>query len=555
MRRLLIVPVLAVLAVPGRADEVPGKIGPDTKLEVQVASGETHSYALPMRAGESADVAVVQEGVDVAVELAGPDGKTVDVVDSPNGRNGDEPVQIMAVGTGDYVLRVKPLDGEPAGKYRIEVRAFRDVAATHALLTERHAARGQAANWLLRNSMGLEASGSLDPRTPPKPFDVLASQARVVGLGEATHGSREFGALRLSLTKRLVERHGFRVVALEASAARLRALAPYVAGMQPRDKATEALIENGWIGRRIHRALLQWARDWNQHHHRDPVSVIGLDAQDNAPSRATLVRFLADAYGDKFAERWKPVAAELDAADEQTTVFGDSGVSAATRAAVLEASALLAADHASLTRKFGAARVEAALDAARDLVQFADFNGGGGLINHSRDWYMAGNVMAALGAKNRIVFWAHNAHVAHTSPTSTATGALLRSMLGCGYRAVATAFGQGSFVAQLPNDPQDRLLVSRLDAAPAESIDGMLAENFDRAVLAAWDCDGPAPPAWLSTPHPLHWIGGLYTPGSIPSAAFRPYALTTAFDAVAYLPRVEAEDIPTDRPLIPARAR
>ncbi len=200
-------------------------------------------------------------------------------------------------------------------------------------------------------------------------------------------------------------------------------------------------------------------------------------------------------------------------------------------------------------------RVDAALDAARDLSQFADFNAEGGAGNHSRDWYMAANVMAALGPKTRIVFWAHNSHAAHTSPTSTATGALLRSMLGCGYQAVATAFGQGAFVAQIPNDLEDRLLVSTLDAAPADSIDGMLAESSDHALLATWGCDGPPPPAWLASPRPLHWIGGLYTPGSVASAAFRAYVLTTAFDAVAYFPRVTAEDIPANRPLIPARKR
>src|SRR6476620_3159891 len=40
--------------------------------------------------------------------------------------------------------------------------------------------------------------------------------ARVVLLGEASHGTSEFYRAREALTKRLVERHGFRVVAVEA---------------------------------------------------------------------------------------------------------------------------------------------------------------------------------------------------------------------------------------------------------------------------------------------------------------------------------------------------
>jgi hypothetical protein len=53
----------------------------------------------------------------------------------------------------------------------------------------------------------------------------------------------------------------------------------------------------------------------------------------------------------------------------------------------------------------------------------------------------------------------------------------------------------------------------------------------------------------------MHWIGGLYTPGSLSSAAFRNFDLLRDFDGVVYLPRVTAEDIPTERPLIPARKR
>ncbi len=46
-------------------------------------------------------------------------------------------------------------------------------------------------------------------------FDRFAG-ARVVLLGEATHGTREFYRARAAITRRLIERHGFSIVALEA---------------------------------------------------------------------------------------------------------------------------------------------------------------------------------------------------------------------------------------------------------------------------------------------------------------------------------------------------
>jgi len=53
----------------------------------------------------------------------------------------------------------------------------------------------------------------------------------------------------------------------------------------------------------------------------------------------------------------------------------------------------------------------------------------------------------------------------------------------------------------------------------------------------------------------MHWVGGLYTPGTPVSAAFRSFDLLHDFDAIIYLPKVSADEIPLDRPLIPARQR
>ena len=62
-------------------------------------------------------------------------------------------------------------------------------------------------------------------------------------------------------------------------------------------------------------------------------------------------------------------------------------------------------------------------------------------------------------------------------------------------------------------------------------------------------------PRWLQTGQPMHWVGGLFTPGSLPSTAFRPFKLVEEFDGIFYLPRVTADQLFTDRPLIPARRR
>jgi erythromycin esterase-like protein len=46
-------------------------------------------------------------------------------------------------------------------------------------------------------------------------FDRFAS-ARIVLLGEATHGTSEFYSARATITRQLIEHHGFNIVAVEA---------------------------------------------------------------------------------------------------------------------------------------------------------------------------------------------------------------------------------------------------------------------------------------------------------------------------------------------------
>jgi erythromycin esterase-like protein len=491
-----------------------------TSREVALQPGEVHEYTLRLQRGESVRAIVRQQGVDVVVELRDPTGKLLDVIDGPTGRNGDEQLEIFAGATGDYSLRIRPYDkNEPAGKYTIVVEKIRDVAATRNLLRRRSEAREEAAAWLRARSGPIESA--------------KLHHARVIGIGEATHGSRELGDARLALTRRLVEKDGYRTIAVEASADRMA--------------ASEAV---GWIGRRTQQELMGWVAARNASHPDDRVRIIGVDGQDNARSRAILRSFLHEAYGDTALVRWNAAEKELAAADEQTAVFGDSSVDPAVRQYLFELLANLALDAPILEARHGRESVNAAQRAATNLAQFADFNAGArDAISHSRDWYMAANVLEASSA-SRVVYWAHNAHVAVLENGRT-TGAILRGALQCDYLPIAITFGEGGFVAQLPNDPEDRLMTTTLPAAPDETIESVLATT----ALTTWDCkpDLETVPQWLRSSHPMHWIGGLWATDSAPSAAFRPFNLLKDFDGIIYVSHVTAEAIPTGQPHVAPR--
>ena len=564
IRLVLIASVLSVAAFAQQRTE----LSKSTKIEVPLKPGMTHDYALRLAQGESAEVVVHQQGVDVVVDVKSPAGKLLDSIDSPTGRNGDEIVEIIALESGAYGITVRPFQNEPAGSYRLEVKALRGTRETADLLRTRREARNAATQWLRPRSAAIAGSGILPTNLNIPVLDQLARRVRVLGIGEATHGSREINDFRFSLTRYLIERHGFRVIALEASASNLNQVASYINGERELTPAMTRLIESKiWIGQRIRREMIEWVHRWNKAHPKDRVKVIGVDAIENPGARETLRAFLSQAYGEALLKRWTVAERELSAADEQSAVFGDSGVDAPTRQLLLEIVAMMKLDAAFLTNRFGAPAYDSAMEAARILAEFADFNSGAdAAIKHSRDWYMAARVLRALqekGVSAKAVYWAHNAHVVHRPNSNSTAGALLRNTLGCEYAALAITFGEGAFVAQLPDDLEDRLLVSTLPQAPDESIDSVLRDlrSDGSGSLAVWDCFAPATsnsqtvPEWLRRAQPMHWVGGLYTPGSLSSSTFRNFDLLRDFDAVVYLPRVTAEEIPTNRPLIPARKR
>jgi erythromycin esterase len=493
-------------------------LAPNVMQPATLDPGQVHDYELRLARGQSADVVVRQKGVDVVVEVRTPKGTLIAAVDGPTGRGGEEQVEIVAAEAGAYAIRVRPFSPrEPAGAYEIEVKAVRNAAATRALLARRKAARDEATAWL---------------RVRSGTIDELARRARVVGLGEASHGSRELNDARLALTRQLVEQHGYRIVAVEASASGLDVLAPYVAG----GAAQPAAEGSGWIGARAQRELIAFLRGWNLAHPNDRVRLVGLDAQDNAPAREAVRALVQQAYGDELRARWAEVEKGLAKADEQAAIFADSSVTPEARQLLFELRARFDLDAPILRARHGDA-FTAAVEGVRILAEFADFNSNG---QRSRDWSMAARLLRALeeaGPASKAVFWAHNAHVA--TARREVTGTLLRSTLGCGYAPVAVTFGAGSFVAQVPGET--RLAVSELPQAADESIESVFAPLG--ASTVTWPCgvDPASAPTWLREPHPMHWIGAIWMPGDLPAAATRPFDLLHDFDGVVYVPRVTAE--------------
>ena len=105
----------------------------------------------------------------------------------------------------------------------------------------------------------------------PAQYDALIEgigDARVVLLGEATHGTHEFYRERAFITRRLIEEKGFAAVAVEADWPDAYRINRYVRGLGPDDDAVEALGDFGrfptWMWRNADVLdFMGWLRDRN----------------------------------------------------------------------------------------------------------------------------------------------------------------------------------------------------------------------------------------------------------------------------------------------------
>jgi erythromycin esterase len=148
-------------------------------------------------------------------------------------------------------------------------------------------------NWLSDNVKELKY---LSPDNYKDNSDIDAfvrsvGDARVVALGEATHGTHEFLTLRDRLIRTLVQTKGFNVIAFESGMAE----ADSINNLVPANTDSVAAVINDNTLFRIYQCrevqdMVAWVKSWNLHH-RSTVQISGLDMQGNKGAAAGIKIF------------------------------------------------------------------------------------------------------------------------------------------------------------------------------------------------------------------------------------------------------------------------
>jgi protein-L-isoaspartate(D-aspartate) O-methyltransferase len=156
---------------------------------------------------------------------------------------------------------------------------------------------GSATSIPERIAAAAEPLPELDDDAFAEAFDRFA-EARVVLLGEASHGTSEFYRARAAITRRLVERHGFNIVAVEADWPDAASIDRYVRHRSKRD-GEEAAFQRfpTWMWRNTDvDAFVRWLRRHNEGRAYEAMAgFYGLDLYNLGASIRAVIDFLDEA--------------------------------------------------------------------------------------------------------------------------------------------------------------------------------------------------------------------------------------------------------------------
>ena len=403
---------------------------------------------------------------------------------------------------------------------------------------------------------------ALDSALDVDPILELIGDARVVLIGEATHGTHEFYQARALVTQQLIASRGVNVVAAEADWPDAFRANRWVRGNGDDRSAADALADftrfPRWMWRnRVVVQFLEWLRD---HNLRQPppaqAGFFGLDLYSLHRSIEAVVRYLerVDPAGAAHA-RQRYACFDVFGSDPQ--VYGHAttrGIEPSCEREVVTQLADLkrrAADYSSrdgrvAVDEYFSAEQNARLVSDAERYYRAMFSSGHASWN-LRDRHMMATLEAVIGHTTRMngaaraVVWAHNSHLGDARATQMGAqgelniGQLAREAFGRNVVSIGFTTHTGSVTAASNWDAPAELMSVR------PSLPGSVERLFHDTGLGSFvlDLRGPGGAA-LDRPLLERAIGVVYRPRTERHSHYFDASLRRQFDVVVHYDHTRA---------------
>jgi protein-L-isoaspartate(D-aspartate) O-methyltransferase len=385
-------------------------------------------------------------------------------------------------------------------------------------------------------------------------FDRFAD-CRVVLLGEASHGTSEFYRARAAITRRLIEQHGFTIVAVEADWPDAAAVDRFVRHRPARSGAAPPFQRfPTWMWRNTDvEQFTSWMREYNENvEPQRRAGFYGLDLYNMSGSIAAVLEYL-----DKIDPQAAAAARErygcLTPWQKEPSTYGRAVISAGYRKceqAVIEQCRALLEKRLEYTRQDG----ESFLDAAQNarLIASAEryyrimYYGGAESWN-LRDTHMfetLGHLLDAHGPQSKAVVWAHNSHIGDARYTEMGVvreelniGQLCRERFGD--QAALIGFGTHTGTVAAASDWGGDMEVKRVRPSQQESYERLCHD----AAISRFLLDLGRHEALrrrLLEPRLERFIGVIYRPDTELMSHYAEASLPQQFDALVWFDQTSA---------------
>ena len=253
--------------------------------------------------------------------------------------------------------------------------------------------------------------------------------AKVILLGEATHGTSQFYRARAAITRRLIEKHGFSIVAVEADWPDAARIDRYVRHRAHEPSSKEAFARfPTWMWRNVEmHEFVEWLR---AHNERLPVQArtqfSGLDIYSLGTSIAAVLAYL-DRVDHEEAKKARSRYGCLTPWQDEPARYGraalhldkspcEDGVVAELRALFDKRLEYVRSDGESFFDATQNARVVRAAEHYYRLMYRSSTESW-----NLRDRHMFDTLVRLLGARGddtKAVVWAHNSHIGNAAATA-----------------------------------------------------------------------------------------------------------------------------------------
>ncbi len=383
-------------------------------------------------------------------------------------------------------------------------------------------------NWLEKNTSVItnvnpKVQGEQTDYSDLESFRLAVGDAKIIALGEATHGTSEFFKLKHRLLQYAVQELGVRVFAIEANQLEVEKINRYVQKGKGTAEQVIKVMFRVWNTEEM-LALIKWMRTYNLQNPSRRIEFVGFDLQDPSLPMDSLSHFISDrepallpvidslqhSYREAWRERDYPQAADSVRAEWKTNSDLVLELFSERKSTWL----------GEAKSEEGKIRVEWAIQNATVVSQAADI--AYSQIVSRRDTFMAENIRWIESQRkpgNRIIVWAHDSHIArgdapdfqYNYHSGESMGSYLSDMYGDNYRAFGLFTYGGQYSATISYTNYKVVPVDAM-TAPRGSFDEALHRlakeaGMNQLFLNLRPALKEKNNDWLLQPRPVRFVG------------------------------------------------